>query len=158
MEVFDAVRTLLAVREFQDKPVPPDAAHRIVEAARLSGSAANRQPWHFFAVADASRAIQSMVVTAWSKACPEWARAMGEDTKGHRLELGRLRRARRRQAHPRPPRQPRRARDRPLRLPGEACRPGQEAAQAVRAGREPEPVRGAVRIDVTPVRATCATS
>ena len=26
MQVFDAVRTVLAVREFQDKPVPSDAA------------------------------------------------------------------------------------------------------------------------------------
>ncbi len=50
MEVFEAVRTVLAAREFQDKPVPPDAARRIVEAAGLTGSAANRQPWHFIAV------------------------------------------------------------------------------------------------------------
>ena len=28
MEVFAAVRTVLAVREFQDKPVPPDASSR----------------------------------------------------------------------------------------------------------------------------------
>ena len=41
MEVFEAVRTVLAVREFQDKPVPPDAARRIVDGARLTGSAAN---------------------------------------------------------------------------------------------------------------------
>src|SRR6266545_6721342 len=156
MEVFDAVRTVLAVREYQDKPVPPDAAHRIVEAAHLTASSMNAQPWHFiavdhrdtlrqlagiapsgpyiarapfavvvcvertdFAVSDASRAVQSMVLTG-----------------RHRLELGRLRRARGREAHPWHPRQPRHARDRPLRLPGEACRPGQEAAQAVRTGRE----------------------
>ena len=42
MEVFEAVRTVLAVREFQDKAVPPE-----VEAGRLSGSGMNRQPWHF---------------------------------------------------------------------------------------------------------------
>jgi hypothetical protein len=30
MEAFEAVRTVLAVREFQDKPVPPDTARRIV--------------------------------------------------------------------------------------------------------------------------------
>ncbi len=29
MEVFEAVRSVLAVREFQDKPVPPGAARRI---------------------------------------------------------------------------------------------------------------------------------
>jgi nitroreductase len=52
MDVIDAVRTVLAVREFQDKPVPTDAARRIVEAAWLAPSAANRRPWHFIAVDD----------------------------------------------------------------------------------------------------------
>ena len=101
--VFDAVRTMLAVRRYQDKPVPQALVRRIVEAGRLTASAANRQPWHFIlvedrgmlgklgaaartgpyiaeaplaivvavdgqspiAVSDASRAIQSMMLTAW---------------------------------------------------------------------------------------------
>ena len=104
MEVFEAVRTVLAVRSYQDKPVPPDIVRRIVEAGRLTGSSMNGQPWHFivienrdtlrrmgelartgpyvgqaplavvvaidktkFAVSDASRAVQSMVLTAWSE-------------------------------------------------------------------------------------------
>jgi nitroreductase len=104
MEVFEAARTVLAVRAYQDKPVPPDLVRRIVEAARLTGSSMNAQPWHFvvvenrdtlrklgelvrtgpyiaqaplaiavamekskFAVSDASRAIQSMILTAWSE-------------------------------------------------------------------------------------------
>jgi nitroreductase len=104
MEVFDAVRTLLAVRNYQDKPVPPEVVQRIVEAGRLTGSSMNRQPWHFivvenrdtlqqlgalaktgpyiaqaplaivvaiertmFSVSDASRAVQSMILTAWSE-------------------------------------------------------------------------------------------
>ena len=104
MEVFEAVRTVLAVRGYQDKPVPPDVIRRIVEAARLTASSMNGQPWHFvvvekrdtlrqlgalvrtgpyiaqaplaiavvmekspYAVSDASRAIQSMVLTAWSE-------------------------------------------------------------------------------------------
>jgi nitroreductase len=103
MEVFDAIRTLLAVRAYQDKPIPDDVVRRIVEAARLTGSGMNRQPWHFivvrdkntlrrlgslassgsytaqaplavvvatdktrFAVSDASRAIQSMLLAAWA--------------------------------------------------------------------------------------------
>jgi nitroreductase len=103
MEVFEAVRTVLAVRNYQDKPVPPDVVRRIVEAGRLTGSSMNGQPWHFivvedpdtlrrlgglarsgpyvsraalavvvaiertrFAVSDDSRAIQSMILTAWS--------------------------------------------------------------------------------------------
>ena len=103
MDVFEAIRTLLAVRSYQDKPVPDAVVRRIVEAGRLTGSAMNAQPWHFivirdgdtlrrlgamassgpyvaqaplaivvatdktrFAVSDASRAIQSMMLTAWA--------------------------------------------------------------------------------------------
>jgi nitroreductase len=104
MEVFEAVRTVLAVRNYQDKPVPPDVIGRIVEAGRLTGSSKNGQPWHFvvvenrealrqmgammrtgpyiaqaplaivvaidkteYAVSDASRAIQSMILAAWAE-------------------------------------------------------------------------------------------
>lgn len=104
MEVFDAISTALAVRGYADKPVPPEAIRRIVEAGRLTGSSMNLQPWHFivvenrdtlrqmgalarsgpyisgaplavvvaiensrFAQSDASRAIQSMILTAWSE-------------------------------------------------------------------------------------------
>src|SRR4030042_4935774 len=52
MEVFDAVRTVLAVRIYQEKAIPPEAVKRIVEAGRLTASSMNRQPWHFIAVED----------------------------------------------------------------------------------------------------------
>jgi nitroreductase len=101
--VFDTIRTLLAVRRYQARPVPDDVIRRIVEAGRLTGSGMNGQPWHFivvreadtlrrlgalassgsyvaqaplavvvatdrsrFAVSDASRAIQSMLLAAWA--------------------------------------------------------------------------------------------
>ena len=105
MEVYDAIHTVLAVREFQDKPVPESVLNKIIEAARLTASSRNGQPWHFvivqnrdtltklgalmssgpynaqaalaiavgidksspFGVSDASRAIQSMVLTAWAE-------------------------------------------------------------------------------------------
>jgi nitroreductase len=104
MEVFDAVRTVLAVRSYEEKPIPPDLVRRIVEAGWLTGSSMNRQPWHFlvvenretlrqlgalagsgpyiaqaplaivvitepspYALSDASRAIQSMMLTAWAE-------------------------------------------------------------------------------------------
>ena len=50
MEVFDSVRTVLAVRSYQDKPVPPEVVTRIVEAGRLTASSMNGQPWHFVVV------------------------------------------------------------------------------------------------------------
>jgi len=52
MEVFEAVRTVLAVREYQDKPIPPDVVRKIVEAGQLTGSGMNTQPWHFIVVDD----------------------------------------------------------------------------------------------------------
>jgi len=103
MDVVEAVRTLLAVRSYRETPVPDAVIREIVEAGRLTGSAMNRQPWHFimvrdretlrrlgklassgsyvaqaplaivvaveksqYAVSDASRAIQSMLLTAWA--------------------------------------------------------------------------------------------
>src|SRR5581483_11416129 len=103
-EVSEAVRTVLAVREYSDKPVPDDVMRRVLDAAHLTGSSINLQPWHFvlvrdraqlrklaemistgryiasasaavvvayerdneWGVSDASRAIQSMVLTAWA--------------------------------------------------------------------------------------------
>ena len=52
MDVFEVIRTLLAVRSYQDKPVPDAVARRIVEAGRLTGSGMNGQPWHFIVVRD----------------------------------------------------------------------------------------------------------
>jgi len=104
VDTFEAIRTLLAVRRYQDRPVPEAVVHKIVEAGRLTGSAMNLQPWHFivvqdremlrrlgalarsgpyiadaplaiavavektgYAVSDASRAIHSMLLAAWSE-------------------------------------------------------------------------------------------
>jgi nitroreductase len=104
MDAFETIRTMLAIRRYQDRPVPEAILRRIVEAGRLTGSAKNLQPWHFvvvqdrqtlqqlgrlartgahvaqataaigvavdktpFAVSDASRAIQSMLLAAWAE-------------------------------------------------------------------------------------------
>ncbi len=125
MEVFEAVRTALAVRSYQSRPVPQDLIRRIVEAGQLTGSAMNEQPWHFivvenaetlrelgklartgpyvaqaplaivvairqtkFAVSDASRAIQSMILTAWSEGVgSNWVGFMGLEEVKPRLGI-----------------------------------------------------------------------
>jgi nitroreductase len=55
VDVFEAVRTVLAVREYEDKPVPPDALRRILDAAHLTASSRNGQPWHFIVVQDKAK-------------------------------------------------------------------------------------------------------
>ena len=52
MDTFETIRTMLAVRRYQDKPVPEATLRRVVEAGRLTGSAKNLQPWHFVVVQD----------------------------------------------------------------------------------------------------------
>ena len=53
MDVSEAIRTLLAVRKYEDRPIPDEVVRRIVEAGHLTASAANKQPWHFVVVQDA---------------------------------------------------------------------------------------------------------
>ena len=64
-QVFEAARTIMAVREYQDKEVPDEAIRRIVEAAHLTASAGNRQPWHFVLVRkrEALRKLGSLLRT-----------------------------------------------------------------------------------------------
>ena len=55
MEALDLIRTLTArpaVRSFTDRPVPLEVLTQIIEIARWTGSARNRQPWRFIAVSD----------------------------------------------------------------------------------------------------------
>jgi nitroreductase len=50
MNVFEAIKTLLAVRTYQDRPIPDEVVTRILEAARLTGSSRNKQLWDFVVV------------------------------------------------------------------------------------------------------------
>ena len=52
MNVFDAIRTRRSIRKYLNKPVEREKLSKILEAARLSPSAANRQPWRFIVVTD----------------------------------------------------------------------------------------------------------
>ena len=119
MEVYEAIHTVLAVREFNRQPVDDNVILRIVESARLTGSSMNQQPWHFvvvqnretlseigklvssgsysaqaafavvvavnrsseYGISDASRAIQSMILTAWSEGIgSNWTGWVGMET------------------------------------------------------------------------------
>lgn len=105
-EVFEAARTILAVRDFDDRPIAGDVLRRILEAGRSTASGRNGQPWHFvlvrdrerlrklgslvrtggytanaaaavivgyekatgqYGISDTSRAIQTMLLTAWGE-------------------------------------------------------------------------------------------
>jgi nitroreductase len=50
MDTRHAIHTLRAVRHFSGAPLPDETIHRILEAARWTGSAKNTQPWQFVVV------------------------------------------------------------------------------------------------------------
>jgi nitroreductase len=52
MNVSEAIRTKRAVRQFQDKPLPDEVVHAILNAGRRSQSSKNNQPWQFIAIRD----------------------------------------------------------------------------------------------------------
>jgi len=66
MNVSDAIRLKRAVRKFQDKPLPEEVVHTILNAGRRSQSSKNEQTWHFIAIRDKS------ILEALSK-CGQWA-------------------------------------------------------------------------------------
>jgi nitroreductase len=126
MDVFEAVSTLLAVRRYQDNPVPAELVDQMVQAGHLTASASNKQPWHFvvvqdrdtlkrlgglartgpyiaqaalavvvaverasqFGISDASRAIQDMMLVAWSAGIgSNWVGFRGLDEVGTLLGI-----------------------------------------------------------------------
>ena len=50
MDTFLAIASRREVREYAGRPVPADAAQRILDAGRISGSSQNRQPWRFLVI------------------------------------------------------------------------------------------------------------
>ncbi len=50
MEVFEAVRTILAVRSYRKGEISEEVVQKIVAAAHLTASSINKQPWHFIVV------------------------------------------------------------------------------------------------------------
>lgn len=46
------LRSLRAVRSFRPDPVPQEVVDDVLEVARWSGSASNRQPWEFVVIRD----------------------------------------------------------------------------------------------------------
>jgi nitroreductase len=55
METWDALRARRNVRTYADRPIPQDQLGRILEAARVTPSSMNEQPWDFVLVTDRDR-------------------------------------------------------------------------------------------------------
>ena len=54
MDTYLAIASRRDVDRYEPRPVPDEVIRRILDAGRLAGSAANRQPWRFLVVDDRS--------------------------------------------------------------------------------------------------------
>lgn len=66
MNVSEAIRTKRAIRKFQQKPLPEEVVHAILNAGRRSQSSKNEQAWQFIAIRDRS------ILKVLSE-CGQWA-------------------------------------------------------------------------------------
>jgi len=55
MDVFEAIQKRKSSRSHKSKLIPKETLGKLLEAARLSPSAKNIQPWHFIVVTDADK-------------------------------------------------------------------------------------------------------
>lgn len=93
MDFLQLVAQRCSVRAFKSERPSDEVIHQLIEAARLSPSACNRQPWHFYLIEsdEAKTTIQQAYPREWFATAPlyiaitvhhdeEWVR----QTDGHR--------------------------------------------------------------------------
>lgn len=65
MELMDAVARRRSTRKYQNRDVDDGLLQELFEAARLSPSAKNRQPWRFMVIRGAAKEHIAQVMEAW---------------------------------------------------------------------------------------------
>ena len=89
------LRGLRAIRQFRDEPVPPAVVDDLLDIARWSGSAKNRQPWEFIVVRDPETLRQMATMSPYTGHLAGAALAIllvmaGEDAVQETYDDGRL--------------------------------------------------------------------
>jgi nitroreductase len=65
MDFHDVIAQRRSVRAYRDEPIDQETLGRVLEAARIAPSAANRQPWHFLVIRDAE--LRARLLEAYSQ-------------------------------------------------------------------------------------------
>jgi nitroreductase len=66
VDVWTAITTKRAIREFDERPLEPDHLQRILDAGRLAGSSKNLQRWDFVVCRDREHLMELAVVGPWA--------------------------------------------------------------------------------------------
>jgi nitroreductase len=83
MDFYKLINTRRSVRRYSTREVEEDRVNRILDAARLAPSAANKQPWHFIVVKDArqKQELGKAYGREWFYTAPVLICACGESAK-----------------------------------------------------------------------------
>ena len=67
--IYEAVRTLRAIRRLRPDPIPDDVLHRVLKAATWAPTDGNRQPWRVLVVKDPARKerLGALYARQWTK-------------------------------------------------------------------------------------------
>jgi nitroreductase len=65
MELKEVIKNRKSIREYEDTPIKEDKLLRVLEAARLAPSGANRQAWKFVVVRDIQRRQKLAQAAEW---------------------------------------------------------------------------------------------
>jgi nitroreductase len=115
VDTYLAIASRREVRNYDDREIAPETERRILEAGRVAGSAANRQPWRFLVVSDraklaevvyvpenvlnaklvvavassapfdAGRAAQNMMLAAWNEGIGSCPNGVSDREKGDQM-------------------------------------------------------------------------
>ena len=73
VDTFKCIETKLDIREFSERTVPDELRIDVLEAARLTGSAMNRQEWHFILITTKTG------LASLAESCPQGPWVAGAD-------------------------------------------------------------------------------
>lgn len=91
MNLYDAMRTLRAVRKLRPDPIPEDVLHRIFEAASWAPNGGNRQPWRMVAVRDKAikKRMGELYTEQWAPYAANAAKAFARAPEAERAKHAR---------------------------------------------------------------------
>ncbi len=90
MELMDAIKGRRSIRKFQNRDVEKEKLNELFEAARLSPSAKNRQPWRFMVLRGNEKEHVAQIMESWFQ---DETREIPRYSKSSRYTAGSIRQA-----------------------------------------------------------------
>ena len=90
--VYEAMRTLRAVRRLKPGPIPDDVLHRVLEAATWAPTGGNRQPWRIIVVKDPERKqrLGALYAGVWAEFAKMYRKRMDALAEAERQKLEKM--------------------------------------------------------------------